>query len=126
MASGSSGGDSERLNQVIADYLLAVEQGKSPDRNSLVLRHPELARELASFFEDHDRMLDQEGGVDSKRAGSWPVIDTVVASGTKGLSIPSAGQSRRVDVVSAAGATSTRLPRIPHRAPVLTRQSSAR
>ena len=45
-----------RLNQVIAEYLEAVEAGALPDRDDLLTEHPELADELRSFFTEHDRM----------------------------------------------------------------------
>jgi hypothetical protein len=51
----------ERLQNVIADYLHAVEAGQSPNREKLLAQHPDLADSLAGFFRDHDRMHRQAG-----------------------------------------------------------------
>jgi hypothetical protein len=45
---------SQRLNQVIADYLKAAEPGKAPDRDALLEQHPDLADDLRSYFAEHD------------------------------------------------------------------------
>ena len=47
---------SQHLNEIIAQYLEAVETGNSPDRGELLAAHPDLADELRSFFTEHDRM----------------------------------------------------------------------
>ena len=51
------GGDprSEQLNQIFADYLKAVESGKTPGRDELIQQHPDLADDLQSFHADHDQ-----------------------------------------------------------------------
>ena len=46
----------QRINQVIADYLTSVEAGRPLDRQELLVRHADLADDLAAFFADHDRM----------------------------------------------------------------------
>src|SRR5438270_6489539 len=45
----------QRLAEIIAGYLQAVEKGETPDRQELVARHPELALDLEAFFADQDR-----------------------------------------------------------------------
>jgi WD40 repeat protein/serine/threonine protein kinase len=42
----------ERVNEVIAEYLLAIEAGRAPDLEKFVNSHPEIAAELRAFFAD--------------------------------------------------------------------------
>jgi WD40 repeat protein len=44
------------LSGVIADYLLAVDAGQTPDRGELLARHPQLTAELRAFFADQDAL----------------------------------------------------------------------
>jgi eukaryotic-like serine/threonine-protein kinase len=58
--SGPSQGDSvsqsDILDEVLAEYLRAIESGGNPSRDDLLARYPELASELREFFANHDRM----------------------------------------------------------------------
>jgi outer membrane protein assembly factor BamB len=46
----------QRLNDVVAAYLLAAENGEAPDAVELLARHPDLADDLRAFLADHARM----------------------------------------------------------------------
>ena len=45
-----------RLDQLIHEYLQQVDEGKSPDRAAMLRANPDLADEMAGFFEDQDRI----------------------------------------------------------------------
>ena len=42
------------IDVIVAEYLLAVEQGKQPDRDEYVKNHPDFAKALRSFFANLD------------------------------------------------------------------------
>jgi WD40 repeat protein/tRNA A-37 threonylcarbamoyl transferase component Bud32 len=44
-----------RLADVLASYIQAVDAGETPDRDTIVAAHPEIASELAQFFADTDQ-----------------------------------------------------------------------
>lgn len=78
---GDSSG-SERLNEIIAEYLQGIESGDPSDREGLMEQHPELANDLRSFFADHDGMKElgepvergqeAEGGTSKSEWASLP------------------------------------------------------
>jgi len=45
----------QRVNEIIAAYLEAVDAGRSPDRQEILARHPDMAAELSAFFADQDK-----------------------------------------------------------------------
>jgi serine/threonine-protein kinase len=49
-----SGSWDERVDRVVAAYLEAEQAGQAVDREELLRQHPDLARELRSFFADRD------------------------------------------------------------------------
>ncbi|MBI3463010.1 MAG: serine/threonine protein kinase, partial [Planctomycetes bacterium] len=49
-------GSEQRLDEVIAAYLEALDVGQAPDRNEFLSQHADLAPELQRFFADHDRL----------------------------------------------------------------------
>src|SRR4051794_22031376 len=46
----------DRLDEIIADFLDAQEHGCAPAREELLAAHPDLAGELAEFLRDQDRV----------------------------------------------------------------------
>ena len=56
--SGANDNHEQRLQQVLAAFYEASEDGGAPDRQVLFDRHPELAAELAEFFAVQDQVHD--------------------------------------------------------------------
>ncbi len=45
-----------QFDEVIAEFLEAIERGEKPDRRVILEQHPELRTDLNNFFRDHDEM----------------------------------------------------------------------
>ena len=48
----------DEFDDLIAEFLEAVENGQIPDREKMVLEHPELEKELNAFFRNHDQLFE--------------------------------------------------------------------
>jgi len=46
----------QKLNEIVAGYLTALQAGHVPNRAELLAQHPELAADLRAFFADHDQV----------------------------------------------------------------------
>jgi serine/threonine protein kinase len=46
----------ERLQEVLLEYVEAIQAGQAPDRYALLVEHPDLRAELEDFFTSHDEV----------------------------------------------------------------------
>ena len=68
----SNSGDSQdpKLNEILAEYLLAVDSGDAPDRAQILARHADFADALQDFWRDHDAMMGGHSDSGSKSEGN--------------------------------------------------------
>ena len=58
-----------QLDDLIADFLSALERGEQPDRQAILSAHPELESELEEFFANHDEIF---GSVNEPQSSAEP------------------------------------------------------
>src|SRR5262245_17778941 len=97
-----------QLDELVAEYLCAVEAGQAPDRDEWLARHPALAGELRDFFHDQDRLDALAGPLRPVgRAARLALgLDEVLAAGhaIAADSTPLAfGEYELVEVIAAGG-----------------------
>src|SRR5947209_2362968 len=70
----------QRVGEILAAYLEAIEAGQPPNQQALLARHPELAAELAAFFANQDQL--------AAFAGPRPGVDAGPPAAAKGAGAP--------------------------------------
>ena len=98
----------DRVNQVIAAYLKAVEEGQTPDHRELLARHPDLAEDLAAFFTDRQRFEQAAAPLRAAAAGlpagDVPTIDPSGAPSTgPGTKVRSFGDYELLEEIARGG-----------------------
>jgi WD40 repeat protein len=99
-----------RLDEVLAEYMQAVESGHGPGRDELLARHPDLAPELRAFFTDQDGFDHLVGPVratSSSAPGRPPMLlPTLVPGGRDAgaqAQAPPFGDYRLLEVIGRGG-----------------------
>ena len=80
----------QRVDEVIAGYLEALDTGQAPDRLELLACHPDLAADLEEFFADHDRAAVMAGPLraGSERAAAGTAVPPRQATGAAPADLP--------------------------------------
>ena len=76
--SESSSVRDQRVNEILPEYLEAVEKGHPPDRDDFLSRHAEFAAELSAFFANQEQFAQAAG-----QLGAAPLV--AVEAATLGL-----------------------------------------
>jgi serine/threonine-protein kinase len=79
----------ERLDEVLADYLEAVDRGDRPDPADWMARHPELAEELTRFFAGQERFAGLLGPLGHPAAGSATAVGDTSGTAPRDGGFPS-------------------------------------
>src|SRR5262245_22593143 len=92
-----------RVADVLAEYYAAVEAGEAPDQQAVMAQHPDLAAELAEYFEAQDRFARLVEPVRSVVVGAETTAPAQ-ASATLGSEAPGAVGSSTLGSLAAADA----------------------
>ena len=97
-ANADSAPRDQRLDEALAEYLLAAEAGRTPDRREFLARHPDLAGDLASFFNDEDCVRRMAGSmnVPSREALAPGAVAAAHCAGRAGSGAASRRPDRRL------------------------------
>lgn len=88
----SNSGDAQdlTLNDILAEYLLAVESGEDPDRAQILARHEGFADALQDFWRDHDAMTGghSDSGLKSDGNEAQTFVEAYTPSAVDALQLP--------------------------------------
>lgn len=90
----------ERLERVLAQYLRADEEGAPLDQRQLMIEHPDLADDLASFFRNRGAM---QQIVEQVQAHQLPTTGGDLADSTRGQGLGSFGEYELIAEISRGG-----------------------
>ena len=82
------------LEKALAEYLLAAEAGRAPDREAFVAAHPGLADDLRAFFEDEERLDRMAYPLRATAPAAEATVDGSTTGGDTGAGTGEAGQER--------------------------------
>jgi tRNA A-37 threonylcarbamoyl transferase component Bud32 len=80
--------DDAKLQEVLHDYLQALDAGQSLDRQEILRDHPDLAAELAAFFADHQKMDELARSLRARTGGAPAEQPTTLVLREKSAAAP--------------------------------------